>query len=85
MAESIYLLCAATSLVCAVLLMRAYFRGRYRLLLWSSLCFCGLAVNSLLLVVDKLLFPEVDLAILRSSVALVSTLVLIYGLVFDQH
>lgn len=82
----IYSLCAATSLVCATLLLRAYFAGRYRLLLWSALCFCGLALNSVLLVVDKVLLPvEVDLSILRSSVALGSTLLLIYGLVFDRQ
>ncbi len=84
MAEWIYSLCALTSLLCAALLLRAYLQRRYRLLLWSALCFCGLALNNTLLVVDKLFLPDVDLAIPRSSVALIAMAVLIFGLINDQ-
>ena len=86
MASAVYLLCALTAIVCAWLLMQAYFaRGRYRLLLWSGLCFVGLAANNLLLVVDKLLLPTVDLSLARTAVALLALSVLIYGLVMDAE
>jgi hypothetical protein len=42
MAALIYSMCALTALLCAVLLLQAYWRGGYRLLLWSGLCFAGL-------------------------------------------
>ena len=86
MASAVYLLCALTAIVCAWLLMQAYFaRGRYRLLLWSGLCFVGLAANNLLLVVDKLLLPAIDLSLARTAVALLALSVLIYGLVMDAE
>ena len=47
MAETVYILCALTSVFCAVLLMRSYRRQRTRLLLWSTLCFAGLAINKI--------------------------------------
>jgi len=83
MAEWIYGLCTLTSALCAFLLLRAYASGRYRLLLWSGLCFAGLAANNVLLVVDKLLLPDIDLSVLRIGTALVAMLVLMYGLIFE--
>ena len=53
MAAIIYFLCAFTAALCACLLLLAYRRGRYRLLLWSGLCFAGLTVNNAILVLDK--------------------------------
>jgi hypothetical protein len=85
MAAIIYLLCALTALTCTFLLIRAYLRGRYRLLLWSGLCFAGLTVNNLVLVLDKLVLASVDLSIWRTSVALVAMAVLLYGLIWDSE
>ena len=85
MAEIIYLLCAATSLACAALLVRGWRRSRSRLLLWSSACFGLLAVNNLLLVVDKILVKEVDLTIVRSAVGLGAVLVLLAGLIWERR
>ena len=84
MAALIYLLCAATALICTVLLLRAYRRGRYRLLLWSGLCFAGLTLNNLLLILDKMVV-ETDLSPWRGAVALASMAVLLYGLVWDSE
>jgi len=64
-AKVTYLLCALTSLTCAWLLLRAYTRSRFRLLLWSGLCFAGLTLNNVLLVLDRLVFTAVDLGLLR--------------------
>jgi hypothetical protein len=85
MAGVIYGLCALTALLCAWVLLQAYRRRRYRLLLWSGLCFVGLTLNNLLLVVDKLVVPQQDLSILRTSVALVALMVLLYGLIWDSR
>ena len=83
MAETVYILCALASLFCALLLLRSYRRQRTRLLLWSTLCFVGLAINNLLLVIDLVLVPEVDLSLVRTSTALVSMLLLVIGLIWE--
>jgi len=86
MGALIYSLCAAAALACAALLLRAFGRNGYRLLLWSGLCFVGLTINNLLLVLDKIVFPTVvDLSIARSSVALVAVSVLLFGLIWDAE
>jgi hypothetical protein len=84
MAEAVYLLCAITSVVCACLLVRAYRRRRVRLLLWSSLCFVGLALNNVLLFVDLVIVPSVDLTLWRSSLALAAIALLVYGLIWES-
>jgi hydrogenase/urease accessory protein HupE len=85
MASVIYALCALTSGLCAVLLWRAYRASRARLLLWSSLSFIGLACNNLLLFVDLIIVPSVDLALYRSLLAAVSVMVLLLGLIWDSN
>ena len=85
MAAAIYTLCTLTALACAGLLFQAWRRSRYRLLLWSGLCFAGLTFNNLFLLVDKLVFPDVDLSVLRSSVALLAMAVLLYGLIWESE
>lgn len=80
---AVYVLCAATSLACAVLLVRGYRATRTRLLLWSSICFVGLAVNNVLLFVDLVMAPGIDLSLVRTVAAAVGVLVLVYGLVWD--
>jgi hypothetical protein len=84
MADAVYMICALACFLCVVLLWRGYLRNRTRLLLWSSLCFAGLAVNNGLLFADKVLYPEVDMSILRSVAALVGLLLLLYGLIWDS-
>ena len=85
MAAAVYSLCAITGALCAWLLIRAYLRSRSRLLLWSSICFAGLALNNVALWADKLVFPATDLAILRISIGLLSTLILLFGLIWEEH
>lgn len=81
----VYVLCALTSLACAVLLWRGWRRSRARLLFWSMLCFVGLFLNNLLLVVDTRIVPQVDLAMVRMLPALLGAAVLVYGLVWDAE
>ncbi|MGQ2979861.1 MAG: DUF5985 family protein [Polaromonas sp.] len=84
MPELIYLLCAMTSLICAWLLLRSYRRTRFPLLFWSGLCFSALALNNLLLVLDKLVFPDINFSIVRVSLALLALLLLLFGLIWQD-
>ena len=83
MPSLVYALCALTSVVCATLLVRSYRQQRERLLLWSALCFCGLAINNLLLFVDLVLVPATDLAIYRNFAAAGALALLLVGLIWD--
>jgi hypothetical protein len=86
MASIIYGLCAMTSALCATLLLQAYRKTAYRLLLWSGLFFSVSTLNNLLLMVDKLVFPvEIDLSIPRYLVALVALGFLFRGMIFDEE
>jgi hypothetical protein len=88
-AETVYILCALTSLACAAMLLRGYLRSRARLLLWSCLCFVFLFVNNVLLFADQVLMPEQDtlvgvpFVLWRSAAALVGMLLLLVGLIWD--
>ena len=80
----IYALCALTSLLCSFLLLRAYFVSRYKLLFWSGLCFIGLTINNILLMLDRIIFTETSFLTLRLTVALLALLPLLYGLIFSE-
>jgi Family of unknown function (DUF5985) len=85
MATGVYVLCALTSLACAILLLRGYARRGVRLLLWSGLGFAGFALGNVMLVVDVVVLPEQDLTIYRSVPVLAGLAVLLYGLVWDAR
>jgi fluoride ion exporter CrcB/FEX len=70
--------------LCALLLLRAYARVRQRLLLWSGLCFAGLTLSNVLVVVDLAVVPEFSMYAWRLAVAAVSLLLLLYGLIFES-
>lgn len=78
----VYLLCLLTSVACAWLLGRSYFRTGTRLLLWSSICFGFLAANNLAVVLDLVVLPELDLRLLRLLLALAAAVSLIWGFVW---
>ena len=85
MTTLVYVLCALTSIVCAVLLWRGWRRSGVKLLFWSAWCFVGLSLNNLLLVIDTRFFTTVDLALVRMLPALAGAAVLVYGLVWDAE
>ncbi len=85
MASLVYGLCAITSGLCALLLLRAYFARPARLLLWSSLCFIGLAVNNMLLFVDLIIVPTVDLTMYRDITATCAIMMLLFGLIWHAR
>ena len=80
---AVYLLCFLTSAACALLLARSYRRTRARLLFWSGLCFLLLAANNLLVVVDLLLIPGIDLRLVRYLLQLAAVGLLLFGFVWD--
>ena len=84
MAPLIYTLCMLTSIACAWLLLRGYHGTRHRLLLWSGLCFAGLALRDLVLVLDLVIFPDVDLQIWRSAIPLLAISLLLFGLIWED-
>ena len=78
-------LCALTAFLCAWMLFRAYQKSEYKLLLWGGICFIGLTLNNLLLIVDKFIVLYVDLSSWRLALALLSLLVFLYGLILDSE
>ena len=78
-------MCALTSVACAVLLLRRYRSSRTRLLFWASLCFLGFALNNIMLFVDLVLLPHVDLFFWRTVPALIGVTLFIYGLIWESH
>lgn len=83
MAPTVYILGFLVTLCCGILLIRAYIGVRKRLLLWSGICFFGLALSNFLVFLDLIVFPRVDLYRLRLLTAAVSMLILLYGLIWE--
>ena len=81
----VYLLCFATSTLCAFLLGRSFRRTRSRLLFWSALCFALLAGVNFVVVLDMLVFPEINFRPLRLWLSLVAVAVLLFGFIWDEE
>ena len=81
----VYILCAATSALCAALLVRGYRQSGARLLFWSALCFIGLALNNVLLIIDVQHVTRFDLITVRLIPALIGVAVLLYGLIWETR
>lgn len=84
MAEAVYVLCALTSAACAALLLRGYRASGHRLLFWSGLCFVFLFLNNVFLVLDKLVYPGVDLSLVRTSFSFLGVGTLLFGLIWES-
>jgi len=81
----LYLLAALTTLLCAILLLSGYARGQKRLLLWSGLCFAGLALSNALVFVDLVVLPQVDLFPYRLVASAIAMFLLLYGLIWESQ
>jgi hypothetical protein len=84
MTSVIYLVCAATALACAILVLRSYRLTRHRLLFWCGLCFGGMFLSNVLLIIDRLVIPDTDLSTVRLVAGLLALLPLLYGLVWED-
>ncbi len=85
MATAVYILCTATSALCAVLLLRRHAESRTPLLFWTGIAFAGLAVTNALVFTDYVVLPDVDLSLARATAGFVSICLLLYGLIWDGH
>jgi hypothetical protein len=84
-AKIVYVLCALTSVACVALLVRGYLKSRVKLLLWSSVCFVGLALNNIMLVADRVFFPATDLSVVRALPGAAGLVVLLFGLIWSSE
>ena len=84
LANAVYILGGLTSLICSLLLLRGYSRGRKKLLLWSGLCFLGLSIANFVVFLDLVIFPQVDLYPLRLAATVLSMALLLYGLIWES-
>jgi hypothetical protein len=85
MGPAVYVLGTLTTLACGILLLRGYFRGGNKLLLWSAVCFLGLAVSNALVFADLVLLPNIDLYFWRLLTAVISMVALTYGLIWESE
>ena len=83
-AQTVYLLCGLTSILCAALLFRQYRKGGTALLFWSTGCFVFVALSNILLFVDLVMIPSIDFAIARSALSLAAMLMLLHGLIRER-
>jgi hypothetical protein len=84
MASIVYALSTLTCIACAFLLLRSFKRNGTRLLLWSGLCFIGMALNNALATLDVNTPSELmDLSTIRVVVSIISVSILIYGLAWE--
>jgi hypothetical protein len=81
----VYSLCLLGSALCAILLFRAWQRENTRLLLWSCISFGFFAFNSLALVCDIVIFPEIPLWPLRIATHLLAFSTLLCGFVWEAN
>jgi hypothetical protein len=81
----VYTACALTAAACAVLLLRGHARTQSPLLWWSGLCFVLLTINNVLVVIDLVVLPDVNLFLVRNAAALAGMLLLLYGLIWSSE
>lgn len=84
MAGIVYMLCALTSLVCAILLFRGYAANKFRLLFWSGIGFTGFTLNNILLFLDQEVIHTVDLSVMRTIPGAVGIIIMVYGLITEE-
>ena len=82
---AIFALCLLACVVCAFLLLRGYARGGARLLLWTGACFALLSINNLMVILDIVVFPTLDLQGWRHAASLLAVSVLLIGLVWESE
>jgi hypothetical protein len=81
----VYALCALTSILCAVLMVRSWVQRRERLHLLIGLGFVGLAINNSLLVADLMIVPTIDLSLVRAALGLVAIATLLFALIWEAR
>lgn len=81
----VYSLCFLTSALCAGLLIRQFRRSPSPVLLWSGACFVLLALANLIVVVDRLILPEISFRTVRLVLTLLAVSVLLFGFIWEAE
>lgn len=81
----VYALCALTSLVCFGLLFRQHRRTPSRLAMRSSIAFLCFAISNIILFIDLIVVPQIDLQLWRNLFNLIGGLVLLFALTSDRE
>ena len=81
----LYLLAIVSSTACMLLLFRGYAASGVRLLLWSGLCFVFLTIGNVLLFLDLILLPDMDLRPYRLTANLIAVSLLIYAFLWEAE
>jgi hypothetical protein len=82
---ALYFLTSLTTLLCSMLLLRAWSRVRRKLLLWAGLCFAGLTVSYALKFADLIVFLKTDLYTWRLGATALAMALLLYGLIWESQ
>jgi len=85
MTISLDVLTLLTTMLCAGLLLRAWQNVRKPLLLWSGLCFVGLAIANALRIADLRIFLTMDLYTYRLGTTAIAMCLLLWGLVWESQ
>jgi hypothetical protein len=80
---ALYLLAILCSAGCAGLQGRDYQREGVRLMLWSAIFFGALTVSNVVLFIDAVVSPDVNLRLARQIPVAIGVLALVYGLISD--
>jgi hypothetical protein len=83
MAVTVYILCTLTSSLVAALLLREHWRTASRLLFWGAMSFISMTVSNALVILDLVILPDVDLALLRSATFCLATGLFLVGIMKD--
>lgn len=83
MTSLVYISCALTGAVVAILLFRQFARSKYRLLFWGGVCFTFLAAESFMIFIDLIIFPGTDLRHYRLICTLFGSLSLLCALIWE--
>jgi hypothetical protein len=81
----VYCLCFLTSAACAALLGRMFVKSGARMLFWSAACFFLLAITNFIVVLDLLVFPEIDFRTARLWLSLAAVSLLLFGFTWDNE
>jgi hypothetical protein len=80
----LYALAILTSGLCTILLFRGYARRRFRLLLWSALCFAALTINNVLLFIDLIVLPGIDMRVARLTASLIGVALILFAFIWES-
>lgn len=84
MNTAVYILNTCIFALCGALLLRGYWRGRQRLLLWSGLCFSFLALSNFFIILDLVVLAWIDFYPERQIFSCLGMVLLLYGLIWES-